>query len=66
MSRNEAPCLNCQIRHPGCHGSCGVYGLFDILNQKARHARSLPKVSNYIPKRSQGIPFRFATARKED
>ena len=36
----NAPCLNCNERVPGCHGSCERYQQFAAQRQSEREARS--------------------------
>jgi hypothetical protein len=35
----EAPCLNCQDRHIGCHGKCEKYLKYAAKERKAKYLK---------------------------
>ncbi len=39
MRQPKAPCLNCEIRHLGCHITCEKYQEFDRLNNLFRQEK---------------------------
>lgn len=36
---NKCPCLNCCVRHSGCHSECNAYLDFDDKNKQLREKR---------------------------
>jgi len=43
VGKDNAPCLGCGDRRPGCHGSCELYARFAAITEERRNLANADK-----------------------